>query len=209
MTSNVKNFIQKNSHYFNNNDIDKFFKIAADDLKTSEILELETMLIKANIEFTPEQIFKPFSGFKLFNINDEGTWRYQFLDFLEQMFSKKIHFPQPVNVENFLEIVKNRPNLTPHTNVPSTLKQIDRVEIEPCIFIKDGRVQKILVLTFASRNHPGTITFSYDDINNYESNVLGKEIFRVIPHIGVGYNSKEIAQCIDDVVQELLNAIAN
>ena len=204
ISENVKNFIKNNQHLFNENSINKFFKEAYYNLGVTEIQELASILNSADIKFTGEQIFKEFSDYKMHSPQNKYNWAVQLLGDLDSTFNIKVEFP-PVDILKFLPLLGKNTSLEPIGNQKNNITKIDTMEILPWVRVKGQEMSNIVMIHFSQKDGQGILSFVDNDVEDYED--ANGELFRVLPDIGIGYNSTKIKDYINQVKDYILDNV--
>lgn len=194
MTEKVSSFIKENKQLFTENDINKFFENAYYSLTTSQMEELVKAISQANIEFSGDQIFKEFSDYFMYDKNSKYEGVFQLLSILEEKFRVEIKFSQKVRASDFFNQLYRDDILQPASSNSSPLEWVDTVEIIPWIQVKNGKISNILIFHFQYSIGQGLKSFVDEEVENYEDSE--GELFRVLPNIGIGYNSERIKEYI-------------
>lgn len=205
MTEKISSFIKENKQLFTENGINKFFENAYYSLTTSQMEELAKVISQANIEFSGDQIFKEFSDYFMYSKNSKYEWAVQLLSILEEKFGVEIKFPQKVRASYLFDKLYRDDMLQPASSNSSPLEWVDTVEIIPWIQVKGGKINNILIFHFQYSIGQGLKSFVDEEVENYEDS--DGELFRVIPNIGIGYNSERIKEYINGAKEYILNVV--
>ena len=167
--------------------------------------ELAKAISQANIEFSGDQIFREFSDHFMYSKNSKYEWAVQLLSMLEEKFSVEIKFPQKVRALDFFNKLYRDDILQSAGGNSALLEWVDTVEIIPWIQVKNGRINNVLVFHFQYSMGQGLKSFVDEEVENYEDS--DGELFRVIPNIGIGYNSERIKEYINSAKGYILKVV--
>ena len=206
MTEKVSSFIKENKQLFTENGINKFFENAYYLLTVSQMEELAKVISQANIEFFGDQIFKEFSDYFMYSKNSKYEWAVQLLSMLEEKFTVEIKFPQKVSASDFFNQLYRDDILQPASSNSTPLEWVDTVEIIPWIQVKNGKINNILIFHFQYSIGQGLKSFVDEEVENYEDS--DGELFRVLPNIGIGYNSERIKEYINGAKEYILKVVS-
>lgn len=205
MTEKVSSFIKENKQLFTENGINKFFENAYYSLTTSQMEELVKVISQANIEFSGDQIFREFSEYFMYDKNNKYEWAVQLLYMLEEKFKVEVKFPQKVRASYLFNKLYMDDMLQPASSNSAPLEWVDTVEIIPWIQVKGGKISNIFIFHFQYSIGQGLKSFVDEEVENYEDS--DGELFRVIPNVGIGYNSEKIKEYANDAKGYILKIV--